>query len=287
MGSIFSFIWKNVFIDPFLNVLVILYSLLGNNFGLAVIFLGIIIRLILLPGVKKQLEMTTKMSSLKPQLDKLQEKYKNDQERLAKEQMKLYKEVGYNPLGCLSTFLPQIFILSAIFGVIRAISEGAFDGLYGFVQNLVFGSAEPTLQNLNFLIWDLTKSFNSFENLSILDAQRIPYLFLGLLVGFIQYITTVFIQKFQMGDKKIKKKTDPTEPMSQEEMQMQMSRSMTSIFPLMTAYITLSQPAVLGLYWLAQSIMSVVQYAIIDKNKAIGVLKGMNPFTKGPEESKK
>lgn len=281
MGSILSFIWKNIFIDPFLNALVLLYSLFGNNFGIAVILLAVITRLAMLPGTKKQLEMTTKMSSLKPQLDKLQEKYKNDQERLAKEQMKLYKEVGYNPLGCLSTFLPQIFILSAIFGVIRAITEGRFDGLYGFVQNLVFGSAAPSLQNLNFLIWDLTKSFNSFENVGLLDDQRLPYLLLGLLVGFVQYITTVFIQKFQMGDKaKLAKKADPTEPMSQDEMQMQMSKSMTSIFPLMTAYITLSQPAVLGLYWLAQSLMSVVQYAIIDKKKAKEILIEMNPVKK-------
>lgn len=280
MGAIWSWIWKNIFINPSLNILLLLYSLLGNNFGLAVIALAVIVRLALIPGLRKQLSMTKKMSDLKPKLDKLQKKYEHNQEQLAKEQMKLYKEVGYNPLGCLSTFLPQIFILSAIYGVIRAITSGTFDGLYGFIQDLVFGSAEPALGSLKFLIWDLTQSFNSFEDVSMFDSQRIPYLFLAVLVGLVQFLSTMFIRNMQMGDikpKKTNKKDDATEPMSQEEMQMQMSKSMITIFPLMTAYLTLSQPSILGVYWIAQSFMSIVQYMIIDKDKAIKALKGMIP----------
>ncbi len=285
MGSIFTWIWKNIFINPSLNILVLLYSLFGNNFGIAVIVLAVIVRLLLIPGLRKQTDMTRKMSDLKPRLDKLQKEYKNNPEQLAKEQMKLYREIGYNPLGCLGTFLPQLFILSAIYGVIRAITSGSFDGLYGFVKELAFGSAEPALESLKFFIWDLTKSFNSFKDVSFFDTQKLPYLFLAVLVGFVQYLSTVFIQKMQMGKVRSKpKKSNEVEPMSQEEMQMQMSKSMTSIFPLMTGYITLSQPSILGIYWIAQSLMSIVQYLIIDKDRAINALKNMVPnFIKSKE----
>ncbi len=285
MKEFFGVIWKTIFVNPSLNLLILLYGLFGNNLGLAVIGLAVVIRLILIPGTKKQLEMTKKMSDIKPRLDELQVKYKNNKELMAKEQMKLYKEFGYNPLGCVTTLVPQILILSAIYGVITAISKGFLDGLYGFVQDWVFGDAQPAIFNLNFLFWDLTKSFNTFKNLTIIDPQRLPYLVLGIIVGSIQYVTTLFIQNFQMyGKKKKKSNTDAKEPMSQDEMQMQMSKSMITIFPVMTAYITLSQPSILGIYWIAQSVMSVVQYIIIDRKRSFSTIKKMIPFLKKDED---
>ena len=62
----------------------------------------------MIPLVKKQTKMTKQMAMLKPELDKLQKKYGNDKEKLAQEQIKLYKRIGYNPLGCFVTFIPQI-----------------------------------------------------------------------------------------------------------------------------------------------------------------------------------
>jgi YidC/Oxa1 family membrane protein insertase len=119
----FSTIWNNVIYYPILNLLIVFYDLLFDNLGLAIIVIAILIRLILIPLMKNQTEMTKKMSSLKPQLDELQKKYKNNPEKLSQEQIKLYKKVGYNPLGCLVTFIPQLIILSVLIQVIRNVKQ--------------------------------------------------------------------------------------------------------------------------------------------------------------------
>lgn len=249
--------------------------------------MAVVIRLLLLPSTKKQMEMTQKMAKLKPELDKLQKKFKNNKEKLAAEQMKLYKDVGYNPIGCVSSFLPQILILAAIFGVIRTINDGNFEGLYGPVHDLVFANGKEVLKNLKFLWWDLNGSYTAFENMSLWANERLPYLFLGLAVGVVQYISTVFMQKFQgTALPKKENKGNKDEAMSPEEMQQQMTRSMSTIFPILTAYLTLSQPAVLGIYWFAQSLMFIVQYYFIDKEKFIKTLKDVLSFIPKLNESK-
>ena len=87
----FSWIWTNVLYNPILNISLSLYHILGDNLGFAIIIIAIIFRLILLPLVKNQTEMTRKMAALKPQLDELQKKYSNNKAKLAQEQMKLYQ----------------------------------------------------------------------------------------------------------------------------------------------------------------------------------------------------
>jgi membrane protein insertase Oxa1/YidC/SpoIIIJ len=106
-------------------------------------------------------------------------------------------------------------------------------------------------------------------------------LFLSLSVGVIQFISSRFMQAMQeVGKADTKKKSSKDEPMAPEEMQKQMMKSMTTIFPLLTVYITLTVPAVLGIYWLVQSLMLVVQYYFIDKEKTIETFKALNPFKK-------
>ena len=70
----FSTVWNNVIYYPILNLLIVFYDLLFDNLGLAIIVIAILIRLLLLPLMKRQTEMTKKMSSLKPEIDKLQKK---------------------------------------------------------------------------------------------------------------------------------------------------------------------------------------------------------------------
>jgi len=89
------------------------------------------------------------------------------------------------------------------------------------------------------------------------------------------------MQAMQSLDKKeTKKKPKKDEPMAPEEMQKQMMKSMTTIFPLLTVYITLTVPSVLGVYWLVQSAMLVVQYYFIDKEKTLETFRALNPLKK-------
>ena len=134
------------------------YHLFGDNLGLAIIAIAIILRLILIPFTRSQTNMTKKMASLRPQLEELQKKYANNREKLSQEQVKLYKKVGYNPLGCLVSFIPQLIILSVLIAVLRAVTSNTFEGLYPFVKDWVFGNGDVFI-NTRFLIWDLARQF--------------------------------------------------------------------------------------------------------------------------------
>ncbi len=278
-----GYIWDNFLFYPILNTLLSLYHLFGDNLGWAVVVLAILVRLLLIRSTKKQMTMTKTMSTLKPQLEKLNKKYANNKELLAKEQMKLYKETGYNPLGCLFNFVPQMVILIVIIQVIRVVTtETSYEGIYPFVENWVNGNAKDLVIDTKFYFWDLGKNYMEIaQEHGYLAIQGLAYLILSVLVGIIQFISSRFMQAMQeVGKTKDKKKTNKDEPMAPEEMQKQMMKSMTTIFPLLTVYITLTVPAVLGVYWLVQSLMLVVQYYFIDKEKTVETLRVLNPFKK-------
>lgn len=151
-------IWNTVLYYPILNLMVSFYHLFGDNLGLAIIAIAIILRLILIPFTRSQTNMTKKMSSLKPQLEELQKKYANNKEKLSQEQVKLYKKVGYNPLGCLVSFIPQLIILSVLIAVLRAVTSNSFEGLYPFVKEWAFGAGDVFIST-KFIVWDLARQF--------------------------------------------------------------------------------------------------------------------------------
>ncbi len=97
----------------------LLVSLGFANYGIAIIVMTIVIKMLLYPLTVKQIRSMKAMGELQPKMKALQEKYKNDKERLNAEVAKLYKESGVNPLsGCLP-LLVQMPILIAIFYAIR------------------------------------------------------------------------------------------------------------------------------------------------------------------------
>ena len=219
--------------------------------------------------MNKQREMTKKMASLKPQLDQIQKKYKNNPEKLSQEQVKLYKKVGYNPLGCFVTFLPQLIILSVLIQVIRNVTGGTLDGIYPFMESWLNGGASLSI-NTQFLIWDLTKSYNDIAaEVGKFAPLSLGYFLLSFLVGVSQYFASKFTQTLQnpAGLTETKKKAK-NEELSAEEMQKKMSGSFMYILPLSTIFITISAPAALSLYWVIQSFMLVFQYLLMDKEKS-------------------
>lgn len=229
--------------------------------------------------------MTKKMASLKPELDQLQKKYANNQEKLAQEQMKLYKKVGYNPLGCLGTMIPQLFILYALIGVVRVVTANNLEGVYTFVENWVSPNQDLVL-NTQFFFWDLTKSFNDLSGeFGRFSLESLPYIVLSIIVGLSQYFASVFTQKMQNPNQpKKKKNTKKTTEMSPEDMQQQMMGSMKFMLPLMTAFISISSVSALSLYWVVQSVMLIVQYAVLDWDKT---KKGVQNLITMQKEGKK
>lgn len=284
-------IWNTIFYHPVLNILLVFYDLLFDNLGLAIIAIAIIFRLILIPLMKRQTEMTKKMSSLKPKLDELKKKYKNNPEKLSQEQIKLYKEVGYNPLGCLVTMLPQLLILSVLIQVIRNVTVGELDGIYPFVTNLLNDGASLSI-NTNFWFWDLTRSYNELSGeFGRFSATALPYLGLSVLVGISQYFTSKFTQTMQGTAPQKNKGKKKDGGVSPEDMQQKMSSSFMFILPFTTVFIAISAPAALSLYWAVQSFMLVFQYMSMDWDKTkkgfqnfVMKLKKGKSFSKGSSD---
>jgi YidC/Oxa1 family membrane protein insertase len=271
-------IWNTIFYYPVLNLLIVFYNVLFDNLGLAIIVMAILFRLLLLPLMKRQTEMTKKMSSIKPEMDKLQKKYKNNPEKLSQEQIKLYKKVGYNPLGCLITFIPQLLILSVLIQVIRNVTGGELEGIYSFISDWLNNGTSLAI-NTRFLVWDLTKSYNDLSGeFGRFSVTALPYLGLSVLVGFSQYLTSKFTQVIQGTAPRKEKGKKKKGEVSPEDMQKKMSQSFMFILPFTTIFIAISAPAALSLYWAIQSLMLVIQYMLLDWDKT---QKGIqNLFTK-------
>jgi len=299
MGEALTTIWNTIIYYPILNILVALYHLLGNNLILAISVIAIVVRLILIPTTRQQTEMSKKMKILKPKLAELQKKYGNNQEKLAKEQMRLYKEVGYNPLGCITSFLPLFVILLVVMQVIRVVTANEMTGIYPFVQNWVAGEGQTVVIQTSIWGLDLARSFKSF----IVDCNcipevpviksilvyimgpfkvtaSIPYFVLAIAVGVVQYISSSLISYIQQGDDAAKLAKKKLSEMTQEEAQVGFMKYMNVVLSFMTAFIALDYAAVLTIYWLVQSIMLLVQYFIIDRKKTADFFLNAFNFSK-------
>ena len=109
------------------------------NYGIVLIIFSILVKLLLAPLTKKQFTSTQSMQQAQPQITALKEKYKDDPKRLNEETMKLYKELGVNPLGGCLPLIIQMPILIAMFNLFRTTIElrgAAFYGLEFWISDL-------------------------------------------------------------------------------------------------------------------------------------------------------
>lgn len=136
MNFIFS-IWDAILVNPLFNLLLVFYKVSGANMGFAIIALSLAIKLATFPFTQSSLKAMEKQKELMPELEKLKKKYGSDKQKLAEEQLKLYKTAGINPAsGCLTQILP-LLVTIALFSVI----------------NSVFGSHASTLDVLNSKVY--------------------------------------------------------------------------------------------------------------------------------------
>src|SRR5690625_3878799 len=115
-------IWNKYFVYPLSQVIIYFAELLGNSFGLSIIVVTIIIRLLLVPLNVKQLKSSQAMQLIQPEMKELQKKYSSKdaatQQKLQQETMALFQKHGVNPLaGCLPIFV-QMPVLIAIYHAI-------------------------------------------------------------------------------------------------------------------------------------------------------------------------
>jgi len=110
------------------------------NYGLAIVLMTVIIKIILYPLTKKQIESTRAMMAIQPKMKELQEKYKNDKVRLNQELAKLYKDNNMNPLaGC----LPLLIQMPILFGIYYAIRDFQYEGPANFLWMENIANPDP------------------------------------------------------------------------------------------------------------------------------------------------
>jgi YidC/Oxa1 family membrane protein insertase len=224
--------WDIIILQPMINVLLAISHVLFNNFGLTIIALTLVVRFILLPLTLKQLHSTKAMSSLQPKLLELQKKYAKDKQKLAQEQMQLYKESGINPIGCAVPMIIQFPIWIALYQAIiyaLAVNPEALLNLSRYFYGWAAPLAELPLNNF-------------FLGLNLANSNAI----IAVLVG-----VTMWIQQ---------KMVTPT---VQDPRQAQQTQLMLWMMPIMFTFFSLSFPSGLALYWVVSNIFSIIiQYYV-------------------------
>ena len=257
------------------------------NYGLSIIILTLVIRLLLLPLGIKQIKSMQHMQAIQPKLKELQKKYKGNKQKIQEEQMRLYKEAGVNPLGGCLPLLLQFPILIAMYSVLRAPVPNA-----DYDSNAAPGSPESAEFNSNHLPMDselftvVTQHEASGQTFGFMNLQCslmqagsqvevknsagepiddridcggsrwpdvVPYVvLLAIMIG------STFYQQVQM------QKASP--PGAQSAQQQAIMR----VMPLMFAFFGLSFPAGLVLYWTTSNLFQIGQQTFLLRAGHIG-----------------
>lgn len=278
--------------------LVRLFYNLTNSYGVALILFTLVIKLIMLPFQMKSKKSMMRMSRVSGQMQELQKRYAKNQAKLQEEMQKLYEEEGVNPMsGCLWSFLP-LPILMALYSIIRqpithfmmlskdvlqtvvqSVADAGVDltnivmmdkvtgapalkdGLYQMAAygqiNLVKAVQEMGLStpdgwfnvNYKFLGLDLTATPWEYIKSFTFTWAVIGVILIPILAGLSQFILS-----------KITMKSQPQADATAASM-----KSMMYMMPLFSVYIAFIMPAALGVYWIAQSVFSLIQEAILNK----------------------
>ena len=283
---------------PFAALLRLFYNLTGS-YGVSLILFTLVIKLILLPFQMKSKKSMVRMSRMSGKMQEIQKKYANNQLKMQEEMQKFYQEEGFNPMsGCLWSFLP-LPILIALYSIIRqpithfmmlgedvlhklidaaynaginmanivqlaedgtmALSSAGLPQLQPYGQiNLVKAVQEMGLStpdgwfnvNYKFLGLDLTATPWEYIKSFTFTWAVIGVILIPILAGLSQFVFSKLTMK--------------TQPQADAAGGASM-KSMMYMMPLFSVYIAFIMPAALGVYWIAQSVFSLIQEAILNK----------------------
>jgi len=261
------------------KLLTILYGF-THNYGVAIILLTVLIRLILYPLMQKQMVSMREMQKIQPLMKAVQEKYKNDKERLNKELMALYKEHKVNPMsGCLPLLI-QMPILILLFQTLRVFkyhipNTEIIDGGFLWIANQV----EIIKDGLPVMVGGLAAP----EQLIGLGDGIFGLSHIGILPFLVG--GSMYIQQ---------KMTSPGgTPGKDGGSSQQTQKMMTIMMPLMIGFMSFSLPSGLTLYWFTSTLLGIGQQYLINKKtptiaempKEIVSDKKEKPANKKPEKT--
>ena len=260
-------LWNSLLVHPIMNLTLFAYSIV-RDFGLAVIFVTILIRLALYPLYVTQIRSQRAMQEVAPAMEELKKKYGKDRQRFSQEQMKLYSERGVNPAaGCLPLVLQMPLLIA----------------LYNSLLQLGCGLGPPPGNLCPGLSHDMVESFryafigNPIPPDGALDttAHWLPWISRGLqhpdplfilpvLAGLVQLVASVMAM--------------PATQVKSDDPAQRMTQSMAYTFPLITLVIGAQFPAGLTLYWIATTLFQIVQQYFVS---GWGQLPKYLPFLRG------
>ncbi len=227
-----DFGWFYFLTKPIFHVLTWLYGLLGN-YGLAILALTLIVKIIFYPLANKSYRSMSQMKKLQPEMMKLRERYENDKQKMQQELMALYKREKVNPLaGCLP-ILVQIPVFFALYKVLFVSIEMRHAPFFGWIQDL----SAP----------DPTSIFNLF---GLLPFGVPGFLMIGvwpILMGI-----TMWLQ--------FKLNPQPADPIQAKVM---------AFLPLIFVFLFATFPAGLVIYWTWNNILSIAQQWLIMKRMGV------------------
>jgi YidC/Oxa1 family membrane protein insertase len=235
-----GYIFNVIFTDPIFNGLMLLYHLFGD-FGLAIIVLTLVVKLVLFPLTLQNLKSMKAMQALQPELQKIRKQYAKDQQAQLQKTQALYKEYGVNPAGGCLPMLVQLPVLYGLFYAIRALIDAknvqAINAmLYPFMAHFT------TLPDLN-LRWFTFLNPHWYISLTQPDPTHILPILAGL---------ATFVQ-LRMSQPKTAANAPSNDPSAQSMKMMQY------MMPLITVIFGWTFAAGLAVYWTTSSLFQAVQ----------------------------
>ena len=255
-------LWDSLIVQPFTNMLLLIYAFVGN-FGLSIILFTILIRLLTHPFMAAQIKSSAGMQKL-TQSDEwkaMQEKYKKDQEKLSQETMRLYKENGINPFAsCLPSLIQLPIMIGFYQSIVRAIGATPMQllsvvrSIYPWMGNITHAASLSALIPIHsqFLWMDLGQPERVFLG-AFLAALGIPAFgipVLAIIVGLTTYLQTKLTMPASSGP---------------NDQGAQMTQSMSIMMPIMLFMFTLNYASGLDVYLITSNLIGVLQYAALGK----------------------
>jgi YidC/Oxa1 family membrane protein insertase len=263
--------WDTIIINPMTNLLLWIYDALGHGphtFGLAIILFTILIRLITWPLNASQVKGAQAMQELQNDKDwqDIQKKYAKDKEKLAQEQMRVYKEKGINPFAsCLPTLIQFPIIIGLYQSITRALSATPFDMLKLARTIYPFQNVEGIIPlNSKFLWMDLGRP----ESIQILGFA-LPTL--AIIVALTTYVQS--------------KLTMPASS-NPNDQSAQMSGMMSIYMPLLLGWFALNFASGISVYFITSNTLGIIQYATTGRANWSNLLPGGDKNKKSSTKKK-
>ncbi len=240
--GVIGWAWTAIFYQPIYNILIFLINATpGRDLGLGIILLTLLIRTILLIPNQKALEAQRKMQDVQPKLDRIREKYKDNQEMIGKETLAVMAEHKVNPMGSCLPLLIQFPVLIALFYVVQ-------NGLNPDNAYLLYSP----LQN-----FDYSKIAVNF--LGILDLTKVNTFVLPIFVGGLQFL------QMKLALARNNKKKDAQNQEKPKKNEMEAANGMMLYFmPALIAIFTASAPAGVGIYWSVSTLYGIGQQMVVN-----------------------